>query len=143
MVNPDAIARRLLALNEALQHLNAKSAEITAERLATDPLLQAAVERWLQVSVEACIDIAYHVISEQGWTPPDAARSAFATLTTHGVIPNDLAERLTRAAGMRNILVHDYVRVDRAILAAAVKSALADLRAFGAIAGTLIAPTDD
>ena len=141
MVNPDAIARRVLALNEALQHLSAKSPEITAESLAADPLLQAAVERWLQVSVEACIDIAYHVISERGWTPPDAARSAFETLGNHGLIPRELAERLTRAAGMRNILVHDYVRVDRAILAAAVKTALTDLRAFGAVAGALIAPS--
>ena len=139
MVNPDAIARRVLALNETLQHLSAKSPDITPESLAGDPLLQAAVERWLQVSVEACIDIAYHVISERGWTPPDAARSAFETLTTHGLIPADLAERLTRAAGMRNILVHDYVRVDRAILAAAVATALTDLRAFGTIAGSLIA----
>ena len=40
---------------------------------------------------------------------------------------------------MRNILVHDYVRVDRAILAASVASALIDLRAFGAVAADLIA----
>lgn len=139
MVNPDAIARRLLALNEALQHLDATSAAITPETLAGDPMLQAAVERWLQVSVEACIDIAYHVISENGWTPPDAARSAFETLATHNIIPRDLAERLTRAAGMRNILVHDYVRVDRTILAATIKSALTDLRRFAAVASGLFA----
>lgn len=141
MVNPDAIARRTFALNEALQHLDAKSAQITADALASDPMLQAAVERWLQVSVEACIDIAYHVISENGWTPPDAARAAFETMAAHAVIPGELAERLTRAAGMRNILVHDYVRIDRAILAAAVKSALTDLRAFAAIASKLVSST--
>ena len=137
MVNPDAIARRVLALNEALQHLEAKSAVVTPEGLAGDPMLQAAVERWLQVSVEACIVIAYHVISENGWTPPDAARSAFETLADQNVILRDLAAPLARAAGMRNILVHDYVRVDRAILASAVRSALTDLRRFAAIAGAL------
>jgi uncharacterized protein YutE (UPF0331/DUF86 family) len=142
MVNADAIARRLLALNEALQHLDAKSPEITAERLASDPLLQAAVERWLQISIEACIDLAYHVIAERGWTPPDAARSAFTTLAAHGLISSDLANRLARAAGMRNILVHDYVRIDRAILSSAVTTALTDLRAFGAVVGGLAAPAD-
>lgn len=138
MVDPDVIARRILALNESLQQLNQRRGEITADRLSTDPLLQAAVERWLQVAVESCIDIAYHIVAERGWTPPDAARGAFESLSAHGLISPELASRLGRAAGMRNILVHDYVRVHRAILAAAVQSALADLAAFGAMAGTLI-----
>ncbi len=36
------------------------------------------------------------------------------------------------AYGLRNLLVHDYAEVDRVQLAAAVGSALTDLRAFAA-----------
>jgi uncharacterized protein YutE (UPF0331/DUF86 family) len=39
---------------------------------------------------------------------------------------------------VRNILVHDYVRVDRGMLVGALGSALDDLRSFGAIMGMLI-----
>jgi uncharacterized protein YutE (UPF0331/DUF86 family) len=122
VVDPDVIARRLLALSETLQYLDARLPEITAERLAADPLLQAGVERWLQVAIESCIDIAYHVVAERGWTPPETARGAFETLAVNGLLSRELAERLSRAAGMRNILVHDYIRVDRAILASAVRT---------------------
>ncbi len=139
MVDADVLARRLLALNESLQHLRAKLPEITSERLAHEPLLQAAVERWLQVAIESCIDMAYHVVAQHGWTPPDTARAAFEALAAHGLTTGELAARLGRAAGMRNILVHDYVRVDRAILAASVRTALHDLPAFGVLVSNLIA----
>lgn len=139
MVDADVIARRLLALSEALQHLDTRQEQIRAEALASQPLLQAAVERWLQVAVESCIDIAYHVIAERGWTPAESARAAFESLAAHGLVPQQLAQRLARAVGMRNILVHDYVRVDREILAASVADALSDLRAFGAVAAQWIA----
>ncbi len=139
VVDPDVVARRLLSLSETLQYLDARLPEITAERLAADPLLQAGVERWLQVAIESCIDIAYHVVAERGWTPPETARGAFETLAVHGILPSELAQRLSRAAGMRNILVHDYIRVDRAVLAGAVRTALTDLRAFAGFAGQLLA----
>jgi predicted nucleic acid-binding protein len=61
MVNPDALARRLLALSESLGELSRPDAA-SVERLATDSVLRAAVERWLQTAIEACIDIASHVI---------------------------------------------------------------------------------
>jgi uncharacterized protein YutE (UPF0331/DUF86 family) len=138
LVDPDVIARKLLALNESAQHLSAHQHGLSSERLISNPMLQAAIERWSQVSIEACINIAYHLIAEQGWTPPDSARAAFEQLASHGLIAPDLAKALGRAAGMRNILVHDYVRVDRQVLVSVLSSSLEDLRAFGAIVARLI-----
>lgn len=134
MVDPDVVARRLLAMNEALRELE-RPAAADERALAADPVLRAAVERWLQFAVEACIDVADHVIASEGWTPPESARAAFASLASHGKLPADLAEKLGDAAALRNILVHDYVSVDLRRLAAVVRGDLADLRAFAAEAG--------
>lgn len=139
MVDADILGRRLLSLSEALQHLEKYAPTLSAEQLATDALLQAAIERWLQIAVEACIDAAYYVVAERGWTPPDSARNAFAVLGAHDVISSALATRLGRAAGMRNVLVHDYAAVDRELLASAVRDDLGDFRAFGAALGGLLA----
>jgi uncharacterized protein YutE (UPF0331/DUF86 family) len=139
LVDPDVIARRLLTLNETLGRLRAVQDDVNADRLAADAMLQAAVERWLQVAIEACIDLAYHIIAERGWATPDSARGAFEGLAVQGLISADDAKRLGRAAGMRNILVHDYVRVDREILIRGIEAALTDLPAFGAMVGSLIA----
>jgi len=138
LVDPDVIARRLLTLNETLERLRAVQDEVDVDRLASDAMLQAAVERWLQVAIEACIDLAYHIIADRGCAPPDSARGAFEQLAAQGLISPELATHLGRAAGMRNILVHDYVRVDREILIRGIDAALTDLPAFGAMVGGLI-----
>lgn len=122
-------------MNEALGEL-ARPEAGDEKALAGDTVLRAAVERWLQVAIEACIDIADHVVASEGWTPPSSARAAFATLAAHGKLPVDLADRLGDAAGLRNVLVHDYVSVDLARLAATVRKDLGDLRAFGTYAAT-------
>lgn len=135
MVDSDAIARRLLALSECLLEL-ARPGAGDAGTLARDPILRAAVERWLQVAVEACIDIATHVAAAEGWTPAGSARDAFLVLANHGKVPLDLAQRLGSAAGMRNILVHDYVALDLGRIAHAVRHDLTDLQRFAALAET-------
>lgn len=129
MTNPDVVARKLLIVNETLRRLDRADA-MDAAALGADPMLQAAVERWLQVAIEACSDLAFHVVADAGWTPPTTGRGAFASLAAHGKLAPDLAARLGLTCGLRNLLVHDYAEVDRTQLAAAVRSALTDLRAF-------------
>ena len=129
MVDRDVLARRLLVLSECLTELARPEARDPA-RLAADTVLRAAVERWLQVAIEACVDLASHVIADEGWTPPGTGREAFLVLAGHGRLPLDLAERLGSAVGLRNVLVHDYVAVDLARLAHVVAEDLGDLREF-------------
>ena len=134
MVEAEVVTRRLLVLSQALAQLSRPQCGDPA-LLRTDDTLRAAVERWLQLAIEACIDVAFHAIAFEGWTPPESARSAFATLAAHGRLPLDLADRLGLAAGLRNVLVHDYVDVDTELLARAVLDDTSDLRAFAVIAG--------
>jgi uncharacterized protein YutE (UPF0331/DUF86 family) len=132
-MNPAPLTRRLLALQDSLAELARPQAAVAAE-LVADRVLRAAVERWLQIAVEACVDVAYARIAAEGWTPPETARSAFVVLASHGVLAPELALRLGRAVGMRNILVHDYVDVDVERLAAIVRDDLGDLRTFASVA---------
>ncbi len=137
MPDGDVISRRLLALSESLREL-ARPEAADAAALARDSMLRAAVERWLQVAIEACVDVATHCIATEGWAPPGSAREAFQVLAAHGRVPLDLAQRLSSAAGMRNILVHDYVAVDLGRLAAVVRNDLDDLRDFARCAAQWI-----
>jgi uncharacterized protein YutE (UPF0331/DUF86 family) len=133
MVDPDVVARRILALNEALANLRRVGA-IDAPRLRGDPVLRAAVERWLQLAVETCIDIAFHVVADRGLPAPASARAAFERLSEEGLLASDLAARLAAAASMRNVLVHGYVDLDLELVARTLRDDLPDLAAFGAIA---------
>lgn len=53
----------------------------------------------------------------------------FGSLRAGGVIDAELAARLARAAGQRNLLVHDYLAIDDRIVFGSLAS-LADLRRF-------------
>jgi uncharacterized protein YutE (UPF0331/DUF86 family) len=138
MVNADVVARRLLALNESLTELQRPEAG-DARALMASTMLLAAVERWLQVAIESCVDVATHKIATEGWTPPETSGGSFATLAAHGELAPELAKRLRKAAGLRNVLVHDYVAVDVEQLALAVRDGLGDLKSFAAVAATWIA----
>lgn len=133
LVDRNVVGRRLLVLSETVQHIERESPG-DAQALAGNPVLRAAIERWIQVAIEACIDVAYHVIADRGWIPPDSARGAFAVLAAHGLLDVGLAARLGGAASLRNILVHEYVAIDLDKLSDAIRRDLGDLKVFGAIA---------
>ncbi len=133
MVDREILTRKLLVLREALSDL--ESAAVTsASQLAENRMLRAAVERWIQVAVEACIDIAFHVVADAGWTPVDTGRSAFLSLASHGILELELAQRLGKAASMRNLLVHEYAAIELDQLARVAGKDVADLAQFGQIA---------
>lgn len=133
MVDPEVLTRRVLAVTDALRELERAEAR-DATRLASDPVLRAAVERWLQVAIEGCLDIASHVIATKGWVPAETGRAAFQTLASHGLLDLELATRLGRAVGLRNLLVHEYATIDLKRLAEIVRTDLGDLRAFAGVA---------
>ncbi|MDQ3972997.1 MAG: DUF86 domain-containing protein [Actinomycetota bacterium] len=82
-----------------------------------DPFLhdlatQAQAERHLQLAIQSAIDIAMHVLAENSAETPEDYGAAFTLLARHGLLDDDLANRLRLAAGLRNILVHGYLDVD-------------------------------
>jgi uncharacterized protein YutE (UPF0331/DUF86 family) len=52
------------------------------------------------------------------WGPPQDNADAFALLGRHHVLDEEIADRMRRAAGFRNLLVHEYVAVDDQIVLA-------------------------
>ncbi len=139
MTGGRSLVRRLLALNEALVELERPEAR-SVNALTSDRVLRAAVERWLQIAIESCLDIANHRIAARGWTPPTTGREAFLVLTAHDELDPELTRRLGRAVGLRDVLVHDYASIDLERLAAVVAQDLDGLRAFAQHATRWVAP---
>lgn len=90
--------------------------------------LRYELEHRLYIALLAVLDTAAHfaVIGDQ---PADSYRDAIMAMQRLGVMDGELAERLARAAGLRNALVHDYLEVDNALVYAAMRD-LGDLRRF-------------
>lgn len=122
---PDVLTRKLLYMRQLLDDLapyeNATLAEVEAEHYK--------LERLLELLVGAATDILYHLLAERGHIPT-SYWDAFRLAGEQGLLPVELAQRLQNAAGMRNILVHLYEKIDYAVIQASIAPALADFRQF-------------
>ena len=68
--------------------------------------------RHRQVVIQACIDIGKHIAAVKNFEAPQEASKIFSVLAKHKIINKSLAQRLNKAGGVRNILVHEYLGVD-------------------------------
>ena len=83
----------------------------------------------LQRAIQATIDLAAHLISGRGWGLPDSLKAHFRILDEQKVIDRDLSGRLQAMVGFRNVAIHDYRAIDRAILKGILRERLTDFEA--------------
>lgn len=122
---------KLAELVRYVAFLRAKLPAAAAD-LAADLERQLAILHAVQLSAQIVCDVALHVSSAESAGAPSDYRSAVEDLGRRGAIPSELATRLGALAGMRNLIVHGYERVDLEIVHAACRRGLGDLDAFTA-----------
>ncbi len=106
--------------------------------------MQMIVERRLQLSIQVCIDIANYLIAHLGLCVPDEQENVFAVLGREGIIPPDLAQRMVGMVRFRNILVHNYLDIDAALVHRLLAQHLADFDQFSReIVGQFLPPGTD
>jgi uncharacterized protein YutE (UPF0331/DUF86 family) len=66
----------------------------------------------IQMAVQNCIDIAAHIISENGLGVPGSTTEMFYLLEKHGYLNHDLTRRMVKAVGFRNLIVHEYGKIE-------------------------------
>lgn len=66
----------------------------------------------IQMAVQNCIDIAAHIISEEGYGVPGGTNEMFYMLEENRCINTALAEKMVKAVGFRNLIVHEYGRIE-------------------------------
>lgn len=127
MTDAELIAKKLARVETYLAELDRYG---EAERLESDLVQRRFVEHTLQVAVQAALDAASHVVSDDRLGEPQSNRELFDLLARAGWIEPDLARRLGAMAGFRNLLVHDYAVVDLKILREVMTTHTQDLHDF-------------
>jgi uncharacterized protein YutE (UPF0331/DUF86 family) len=125
----EVIEQKLESLRRCLLRISDKCPS-APETLVQDPDLQDIIALNLTRSVQLCVDIGTHLISNMEVSPPDTMGQTFDILAQRGVIPENLAEQLKKAVGFRNIAVHNYEAIDWTIVHAIVRYHLEDFTQF-------------
>jgi uncharacterized protein YutE (UPF0331/DUF86 family) len=129
MVDRDLILRRISDLENYLGQL-APYREIDLVAYQQDWKTQRIVERTLHLAIETCMDVADHIVADRRLRVPETGAETFEILAEAGVVPADLGRALGLMVGFRNILVHDYTRLDPAIVLRVLRTDLLDLERF-------------
>lgn len=114
-----SLRAKLRTIRELLDDL-AGIGGIDRARLDAEPLTALAVERILCLVVELAFGCNGHVAVALLGRAPDSYRESFDLAADAGLIDRELAKALHPSAGLRNVLVHAYLDIDRDIVVAAV-----------------------
>ena len=66
----------------------------------------------IQTAVQNCIDIAAHIISEESFGVPGSTTEMLYILEKNGYLSNDLTQKMVKAVGFRNLIVHEYGKIE-------------------------------
>jgi uncharacterized protein YutE (UPF0331/DUF86 family) len=139
VVDPVRVHRLLRAVTDDLARLECEAAADDTRR--SDPMWLRGVKYTFVTAIEGCVDLAQHYCAAHGWGPPADNGHAVRLLGEHGVLSTGLAARIGRAVGFRNVLVHDYVDVDDAVVVERLGT-VSDLREFVKAVAAYSSPLD-
>ncbi len=129
MVDTNVILSRITRIRECTAILRRYSL-MDQKGFLQDTDISSSAERQLQVAIQAVIDIGNHVVSDKDLGTPKDYKDIFRILARHKIVSKALSERLSAMAGLRNVLVHDYLDVDLKLVYRILKKDLGDLETF-------------
>jgi uncharacterized protein YutE (UPF0331/DUF86 family) len=123
------LAQKLESLRRCIQRVEEKTPS-NVDQLIQDPDVQDILVLNLTRSVQLCVDIGSHVISESDELAPTTMGDVFSTLQTLSAITPITCISMQKAVGFRNVAVHNYDVIKWEIVFAICKKFLVDFRRF-------------
>lgn len=127
MVDRDLLLKRLAFIETCVSELRTLA---RLDLLEQDVREERFVVHTLQLAVQAALDAASHIVSDERLGEPETNRQLFDLLHRAGWLPEPLTAALRDMAGFRNLVVHGYETVDLRVVADIVTNRLDDLLAF-------------
>ena len=129
MVDAAVVARKVATIRDAVTRIREVLPDSRAAFLA-DRTAREVVTLNLFVALQETIGLATHWIADEGLAVPETYGEVFPMLAGRGVIDAGLGDRLRSAAGLRNLLAHQYGVLDFERVYAIAHDELEDLLAF-------------
>ncbi len=127
MVNVELLRKRLARLEEYLGILGHIS-RYSFDEFMAEPERYGAAERFLQLSIESVNDIGNHVVSDLKLGEVNWQSDIPQLLAKHGYLTDEMEQMWVSMIGFRNILVHEYMDVDRRLVYEVLQDNLGDYR---------------
>jgi uncharacterized protein YutE (UPF0331/DUF86 family) len=111
LVDKPLVLRKIHSIELYLTQIK-KKRDVGIEAFEKDKDLQSIILFNLIQSIQSCIDIGMHIISDSGWELPGTQADIFETLAQKKVIAKQLAQKMIKMVGFRNRIIHEYEKIN-------------------------------
>lgn len=129
MLDVEIIHKHLSELESALSYLKDKKS-ISEKQLINDYEQRLAIERAFHLAIQNTIDIGSHILASLGINDIESYADIPKKLSEAKIIQPTLSGKLANMAKFRNILVHDYIKIESKKLISFLKNNLSDFSEF-------------
>ncbi len=129
----DSLLNKKDSLERCIQQVRTYYTLPAEKPFAEDFLKQDAISVNLQRAAQLCIDLANITIRRKKLGLPKDSSDAFKLLAEAGIINADMSKYLTGMVGFRNILVHEYTKLDLNIMVDVIENHLDELIDFAQV----------
>jgi uncharacterized protein YutE (UPF0331/DUF86 family) len=130
LVDRHVVQARIAKIREYVALLRRIRGLADERRFVKDPLIYGNAERYLQLAIQSVLDISNHIVADMSLNLPASSKELFELLAAHKVLSVRLARKLIPMAGFRNVLVHDYLEIDRHRVYGILRNNLGDFERF-------------
>jgi uncharacterized protein YutE (UPF0331/DUF86 family) len=123
----DIVLNKKESIERCIRQAKIYFGQASAVPFREDFLKQDAIAINLQRACEQAIDLANYVIKTKKLGLPKDSKEAFQLLSENHIIPRELAEKLQKMIGFRNVLVHEYQKLDIDRMIDVIENRLTDL----------------
>lgn len=107
----DIILNKLENIKNCIERIESKL-PFSLDDLKTNFDLQDTVTVNIQRAIQSAIDLAAFICSEKNFKTPTEMAEGFRILENHGLLSKSTSEKMVKAVGMRNVLVHEYTGIN-------------------------------
>lgn len=129
MTEISVIENRISLIRKYLKTLE-RYRGFSIDEILNDVDKKGAVERYLYLATQSAIDLADAAISYKKFRKPTSMSESFHILNEEKVIPSDLTEKMVKMTGFRNVVAHDYEKIDYEVVSAILQEGLKDIETF-------------
>jgi len=113
----DRIDEKIVEIEKFISELHDLTPlELDFEKYKCDLTTKAIFERYSEKIIEAIEDLAFLIVNYKKLKYPEEEKEIFDTLKKSKIIPDVLSERLKNAKGMRNVIAHQYGKIDDEVI---------------------------
>ncbi len=130
MTNISVIENKISHLQKYLKILKRYQKKYTQQQIEKDVDIRGMVERYLYLACQSAIDLAEAVIAFKGFRKPTTLSENFYILNEEKMISDALTEKMVKMTGFRNVIAHDYAKINYEIVYDVLQNRLKDFEEF-------------